>query len=254
MPILRENIIDESVDLVYLDPPFNSNRSYNVLFQDESGMAAEAQITAFDDTGHVGTWDCRGMNGGGTDSPMAMIRRRHSCPYGMHTMKHRPNTMRHVAHDYTAPGAYFVTICVHDRQMLFGQIVDGVMQLNPLGGLAQRCLVEVMRHNPNVRLDVFVVMPNHVHILLWIVDQTGEPPAAGPQRQFAQPIAGSLSTLIGTYKAEVSRQARRAGLAPAGPLWQRNFWDRIVRDDRELHNVRNYIQTNPQRWDVDRLR
>jgi REP element-mobilizing transposase RayT len=168
-------------------------------------------------------------------------------------MKHRPNTMRHTAHDYTAPGAYFVTICVHDGQMLFGQIVDDAMQLNPLGGLAQRCLLEVMRHHPTVRLDAFVVMPNHVHVLLWIVQPSVQPPTPGPQRAFAAPIAGSLSTLVGTYKAEVSRQAKRAGLAPAGPLWQRNFWDRIVRDDRELANVRNYIQTNPQRWDLDRL-
>lgn len=165
----------------------------------------------------------------------------------------RLNTMRHTAHDYTAPGAYFVTICVHDRQLLFGQIVNGVVQLSPLGAVAQRCLTDVFGHHAHVRLDVFVVMPNHVHILLWIVQPGVQQPAPGPQRAFAVPIAGSLSTLVGTYKAEVSRQAKRAGLAPAGPLWQRNFWDRIVRDDHELHNVRNYIQTNPQRWGLDRL-
>ncbi len=81
LPILREYIADESVDLVYLDPLFNSNWSYNVLFKDESGKAAEAQITAFDDTWHVGTWDCRGMNGGGKSWPLANLSRRHSCPY-----------------------------------------------------------------------------------------------------------------------------------------------------------------------------
>jgi REP element-mobilizing transposase RayT len=165
----------------------------------------------------------------------------------------RPNTMRHTDHDYTASGAYFVTICVHDGQMLFGQIVDDVVQLSPLGAIAQRCLPLVFGHHVHIRLDVFVVMPNHVHILLWIVQPGVQPPAPGPQRAFAAPVAGSLSTLVGAYKAEVSRQAKRAGLAPAGPLWQRNFWDRIVRDDHELHNVRNYIQTNPQRWDLDRL-
>ena len=73
------------------------------------------------------------------------------------------------------------------------------------------------------------------------------------QRRFARPVAGSLSTLIGTYKAEVSRRAKRVGLAPAGPMWQRNFWDRIVRDERELGQVRNYILTNPERWALDCL-
>jgi putative transposase len=167
--------------------------------------------------------------------------------------KRHPNTMRHTAHDYTAPGAYFVTICVHGQQLLFGQIVDGAMQCTPLGAMAQRCLPEVFGHHAHVRLDVFVVMPNHVHILLWIEQPGVQPPTPEPQRAFAAPIAGSLSTLVGAYKAEVSRRAKRAGLAPVGPLWQRNFWDRIVRDDRELANVRNYIQTNPQRWDLDRL-
>lgn len=162
--------------------------------------------------------------------------------------------MRHPDHDYTAPGAYFVTICVHDRQMLFGQIVDGVMHLNALGAIAGRCLLDVLERHDAVRLDVFVVMPNHIHLLLWISEQPGVEPASGPPREFAKPIAGSLSTVIGAYKAEVSRRARRAGLAPVGPLWQRNFWDHIIRNERELANVRNYIQTNPERWDVDRLR
>ncbi len=160
--------------------------------------------------------------------------------------------MRHIDHDYTAPGAYFVTICAHDRQMLFGQIVEGVMVLSPLGVLVQECLPHVSKNPAVVRLDIFVVMPNHVHILLWILAQP-EDQSMNTQRQFAKPIVGSLSTIIGTYKAEVSRRARRAGLAPAGPFWQRNFWDRIVRNQRELNNIRNYIQTNPLRWDVDHL-
>ncbi len=121
--------------------------------------------------------------------------------------------MRHTDHDYTASGAYFVTICVHDGQMLFGQIVDDVVQLSPLGAIAQRCLPLVFGHHVHIRLDVFVVMPNHVHILLWIVQPGVQPPAPGPQRAFAAPVAGSLSTLVGAYKAEVQPpgQTGRAG-------------------------------------------
>lgn len=166
------------------------------------------------------------------------------------TTKRRPNSMRHADHDYTAPGAYFVTICVHDRQMLFGQVIDGTIHLNRLGSIAHSCWSIVTRHQAHVQLDCFVVMPNHVHVLIWMHERNDASTDA-VQRQFAQPIAGSLSTLVGTYKAEVSRRARRAELAPVGPLWQRNFWDRIVRDERELNNVRSYIVTNPQRWSAD---
>lgn len=166
--------------------------------------------------------------------------------------KRRPNSMRHANHDYTAPGAYFITICVHDRRPLFGQIIDGAMRQNALGAIAHHCWPSVIDHHPHAQADAFIVMPNHVHALLLILPQAGQQPDP-EQRQFARPVAGSVSTLVGTYKAQVSRRARRAGLAPPGKLWQRNFWDRIVRSERELENMRNYITTNPLRWDADRL-
>jgi REP element-mobilizing transposase RayT len=166
--------------------------------------------------------------------------------------KRRRNSMRHVNHDYTAPGAYFVTICVQDRRPLFGRVVQGTMYLSALGAIAHHCWPAVTRHHKHVQLDTYIVMPNHVHVLLLLLAPPNK--QSRPQRrQFARPVAGSISTLVGTYKAEVTRRARRAGLAPPGKLWQRNFWDSIVRDQQGLDRVRRYIETNPQRWNADRL-
>ena len=188
------------------------------------------------------------MNGGTALLLNATTRRRHSCPY------YEPPPQFHAPRDPRLHRSrrVFVTICVHDRQAVFGQIVDGVMHLNALGQIAHECWPDVIGHHAFVELDALIVMPNHVHALLLILasSSTTDVPV---QRQFARPIAGSLSTLLGTYKAEVSRRAKRAGLLAAGPLWQRNFWDRIVRDERELENVRNYILTNPLRWESDSL-
>ena len=98
-------------------------------------------------------------------------------------------------------------------------------------------------------------MPNHAHALLLFKQLTASTPGAAPgERHFGKPLAGSLSALIGAYKAEVTRQAQQHGLHPKGAsLWQRNFWDRIVRDEQELAMVRAYIESNPTRWLEDQL-
>ncbi len=167
----------------------------------------------------------------------------------------RNNSMRYAGYDYTAPGAYFVTICAEQGRPVFGQVVDGVMQLNPLGEIALACwLAFARKHAPTITVLAVCVMPNHVHVLLVFAEVMSS--ADGPDpvvRRFGQPIAGSLSSLVGAYKAEVSRQAKQHGLIPGGSLWQRNFWDRIVRDERELETVRAYIESNPARWLEDQL-
>ena len=167
----------------------------------------------------------------------------------------RRNSMRYAGYDYTQPGAYFVTICAQRGQPIFGVVVDHAMQLNPLGVLAQQAWVDLAAKHAHVTVDSSVVMPNHAHALLWIVEPAIHDglSVAGTPRQYGKPIAGSLSTLINAYKMTVTKRAIAAGLIPGPPLWQRNFWDRIVRDERELANVRHYIATNPARWLDDQL-
>ncbi len=131
------------------------------------------------------------------------------------------HSLRYKGYDYTASGAYFVTICTFQGRCSFGQIAEHKMICNPLGQTAERCWVEIPAHYPQVALDEMVVMPNHVHGIVWITDEGSSDGARratvyrGPtgghdpvQRKFDESIAGSLSTIIGTYKAAVTRQAK----------------------------------------------
>jgi REP element-mobilizing transposase RayT len=163
--------------------------------------------------------------------------------------------MRHSGHDYTQPGAYFVTICVDQGRSAFGQVVDRVMLLNPLGILAQTAWEEFPQRNPDVDVDTYVVMPNHVHVLLWLT-QNQESDNRLPSirsRRFGDDIRGSLSTLIGAYKGSVTRRSHNAGLIPTASLWQRNFYDHVVRSEADAQRIRDYIRNNPVRWMDDQL-
>lgn len=179
-------------------------------------------------------------------------------------MPRNRRTIRYKGYNYAAPGAYFVTICTRFGRSIFGHVHNHDMVLNQLGQLASACWQNIPTHHPHVALDAHVVMPNHMHGLLWLhqpeqgAHETvlGHPQARPGvhERKFGQPIAGSLSTLVGLYKGAVTRQARRQGLWPPDEnLWQGRFWDRIVRNETELQRIRGYIQSNPARWVEDQL-
>ncbi len=123
-------------------------------------------------------------------------------------------------HDYASPGAYFVTVCTHRRAPLFesSEIADKV----------QMCWEQIPVHF-GVEVDAFVVMPNHVHGIL-LVGRAGH--------------ARPLQIVIGSFKAAVSRSVGR-------PVWQRGYHERVVRDERELEALREYVMKNPAAWDAD---
>jgi putative transposase len=173
----------------------------------------------------------------------------------MMTEYRRRNTLRYIGYDYTNAGAYFVTIRAHGGLAVFGEVVDGVMVLNPLGRIADQCWTEFAERHADVQVDVHVIMPNHAHVLLWITGgpASADPGAPGRSRKFGDAIAGSLSSLMGAYKSAVSQQAAHRDLISAPALWQRNFYDHIVRGDQELERIREYIRQNPMRWREDRF-
>jgi REP element-mobilizing transposase RayT len=160
--------------------------------------------------------------------------------------------MRLSDYDYRQPGAYFVTLVTHERECLFGNIRDGAMECNPYGDIARTCWQAIPEHFPRVECDVFVIMPNHVHGIVWL---KGDPDPAGdpPERQFGRPIAGSLSTIIRVYKSVVTRAINERRETPGGKVWQTRFHDHIIRNERELVAIQEYIMNNPARWSEDRI-
>jgi REP element-mobilizing transposase RayT len=177
--------------------------------------------------------------------------------------RHRRRSIRLRHHDY-AGGLYFVTVCTHDRELLFGDIVDGVMRLSTFGDIVREEWMRTGKLRAQVVFDAFVVMPNHVHGIIGITadgattidgmtpNGRGTMHRAPTTRRFGNPKAGTLSTVIGTFKAAVTRRTNAMRDTPGGRVWQRNYWERVLHGERELHIARCYICDNPLRWHLDR--
>jgi putative transposase len=154
-------------------------------------------------------------------------------------------------YDYSSPGAYFVTICVHGRmrkESVFGSISNGTMLLNEWGTVAERYWEEIPDHYDNVRLDEYCVMPDHIHGIIWIIgitvgtEQCSVPtviPTVTPPARY-----GTLSKIIKSFKNAVTKHIGQS-------IWQRSYYDRIIRDNDELYRIREYIKRNPKNWGND---
>lgn len=159
-------------------------------------------------------------------------------------------------YDYAQEGAYFVTVCTHHRAHLFGEVVEAEMELNTLGCIAQTCWEAILAHFPHIELDAFVVMPNHVHGIVIIMGKPGghvsdvslPTPAA-----FGKPVKGALSSVMRSFKGAVTYQINQTLNTDKTPVWQGRFHEEIISSETALNNIRNYILTNPARWQEDEL-
>jgi putative transposase len=176
--------------------------------------------------------------------------------------KHRRRSIRLPRHDYTRPGAYFVTICTQDLACIFGRVVDAKMRLSTLGRFAETYWNQIPDHFPRVKLDEYVVMPNHMHGILWIIDTVdfgvGHVGAqhAAPLREnpVTRPhvIPGSLGAIVRSFKSVVTRSIRSLDTISGIRVWQRNYHDNIIRTQQSLERIRRYIRNNPANWDRDK--
>ena len=155
----------------------------------------------------------------------------------MRTRKH--NRLRD--YDYSTPGAYFITTVVKGRQNTLGEVKDGAHYLTPYGETLVEQWHWLHKQYLHITLDQFVVMPNHFHGIITIVG-TGRDLSLRPKTK-------SLSELIGAFKTTTSKRIHQLGMPSF--QWQRSFYERIIRNDDELRRIREYIQTNPLRWDLD---
>jgi putative transposase len=178
---------------------------------------------------------------------------------------HHRRSIRLRGYDYSQTGMYFVTICTQDRPCLFGDIVDGVMNLNDSGKMVRATWDEIPAHYAGVEIDQFVVMPNHIHGVITLVgagpracpDGVGQPQIeVEGQPQGVAPTGYSLSDVVHRFKAMTTKKytdgVKQNGWQPfPGKLWQRNYYEHIIRNDKAYLKIAEYIQTNPQRWEDD---
>jgi REP element-mobilizing transposase RayT len=160
-------------------------------------------------------------------------------------------------YDYSNEGAYFITICAQGRKCLFGLISDGKMRLNEYGKILINYWNEVPSKWPNVTLDYFTVMPNHVHGIIMIVGAGSPRPLIPPsdlEGGETPPLQNqpSLSQIIGYFKYQAAKKINESRATPGAKVWQRSFYEHVIRDDDSLNRIREYIATNPSRWDLDR--
>ncbi|MCF7853492.1 MAG: hypothetical protein K9N51_01745 [Candidatus Pacebacteria bacterium] len=173
---------------------------------------------------------------------------------------HNRRSLRLRGHNYAGEGTYFVTICTTGRRHWFGEVVNGRVALNDAGRAADRCWREIPVHFPNVVLDEWVVMPDHVHGIIIMRDVTGNGTDVGAKNGVGaknfSPLPGrdgrerprgtsrTLGSVIRGFKIGVTKNMD--GTSP----WQRNYYDVIVRNDRALKTIRRYIRNNPSNWNV----
>lgn len=178
--------------------------------------------------------------------------------------RHHRHSARIKGYDYSQPGPYFITLCAHNRDCWFGMVIDGTVQLSPMGKAAYDCWLQIPYHFRNAALDEFVVMPNHLHGIVNIADVgvrniavnvgvqnfeplQGEPPHR--QHRFQQTIPRSIGSIVRTYKSAVTLWCRRNGFDHF--QWQRNYYEHIIRSEIDLNKIRRYIVDNPRKWDED---
>ena len=166
-------------------------------------------------------------------------------------MKHDPNrphrrTIRLRGWDYRSPGLYFVTICAFERQNLF--------QHQDFREIAVQALARIptQEHARHVAMDESVVMPNHVHVIFEFTDYPAQAIGLAPTGQLGNAVRGSLGVVVGRYKTAVTTRINKLRQRTGLPVWQRGYYERIIRDEGELRSIRRYIQENPLRWAEDR--
>lgn len=178
-------------------------------------------------------------------------------------LRHR-RSVRLQGYDYGRSGAYFITVCTKGRACWFGEILGEEMVLTQKGRIVEQCWSAIPEHFEHVSLGAFVVMPNHLHGVIWIADNTvgarhavpnPQPNAqqgSNPKERFGKPVSGSIPTIIRSFKSAATRAINLLEGRAQNGVWQRNYHEHIIRDEEALNSIRAYIANNPARWQYDR--
>jgi len=152
-------------------------------------------------------------------------------------------SLRLKGYDYSQDGAYFVTICAHGRECLFGEVIGSEMKMDEIGRKVQAVWDDLPIHYPHIATDAFVVMPNHVHGVIAI--RAGLKPA--PTKRHG------LSEIVRAFKTFSARRINEFRKTSGALVWQRNYYDHVIRNDTDYNRIAEYVANNPQRWMEDSL-
>ncbi|MCU0607945.1 MAG: transposase [Candidatus Edwardsbacteria bacterium] len=174
----------------------------------------------------------------------------------MSSTRYHRRSLRLRGCDYSGAGAYSVTICTHERECLFGNVIDGTMALNDCGRIVVQEIAFTGSLRPYATIDAHVVMPNHVHMIVIINDGTApcrdmarHVPTG--DREFGRPQPGSLSAIVGAIKSAVTRRIHGLPGHAGMPVWQSRFHEHIIRNGRSYDAIRRYILENTMQWEHD---
>ena len=160
----------------------------------------------------------------------------------------RRRSLRLRDYNYSQPGAYFVTICTHQRLCLLGEIAPGTMCLSDSGSIVWNCWHRLVEHYPDLELDAFVIMPNHVHGVLALVDPVGA--GLKPAPTFVYRRHG-LTEIVRAFKTFSSRRINQLRGTPGRRVWQRGYYEHVIRNEADLHEIRQYVVNSPLKWELD---
>jgi putative transposase len=166
--------------------------------------------------------------------------------------KYHRHSIRLKDYDYSQAGAYFVTMRTRDGKCVFGNVVNGMIRVNKYGRMVEVEWRKTSKIRNNVKLDVFVVMPNHFHGIIIINNCSRGVLQYAPTKAKLQSPSQTTGAIVRGFKSATTKQINISRNAPGIPIWQRNYYEHIIRNGNELNRIRKYILDNPLQWQLDR--
>lgn len=170
--------------------------------------------------------------------------------------KHHRRSIRLQGYDYAQDGAYFVTICTYNRECVLRELIGEAMQINLFGSIVQDSWLDLPNHYFHTELDAFVIMPNHVHGIIVLNAARDLKGGVGlrptPTLASTSKHHHSLSEIVRAFKSFSTHRINELRDSPGGAVWQRNYYERIIRSEKMLNDARLYIETNPAQWAFDK--
>jgi putative transposase len=171
----------------------------------------------------------------------------------MKSINHHRRSIRLKEYDYSQPGKYFVTICTYNHECTLGEIANGQMRLNEIGKIVEEEWLRTLNIRPEIALDVYVIMPNHIHCIIVIKEESPIPHVGTHScASLLQRKPRSLGSIIAGFKSVATKRINEMRHTPSFPVWQKRYYDRVIRNDKELDNIREYIQNNVLQWAIER--